>query len=105
MPFFHLGFWYVINHLGCVERLLVMYKNQFADELLQLAIVWARPCSQIHIFKATVNFNGEILESPNYCSTLRQAEHSATKVALNTLSRRGPYRCLATKVPVTLQKF
>ena len=45
MPFFHLGFWYVINHLGFVERLLVMYKNQFADELLQLAIVWARPCS------------------------------------------------------------
>lgn len=49
-------------------------------------------------FKATVNFNGEIFESPNYCSTLRQAEHSAAEVALNTLSRRGPSRSLAAKV-------
>lgn len=49
-------------------------------------------------FKATVNFNGEIFESPNYCSTLRQAEHSAAEVALNTLSRRGPSRFLAAKV-------
>ncbi|KAL3338335.1 hypothetical protein AABB24_030468 [Solanum stoloniferum] len=30
-------------------------------------------------FKATVNFNGEVFESPNYCSTLRQAEHSAAE--------------------------
>lgn len=49
-------------------------------------------------FKATVNFNGEIFESPNYCNTLRQAEHSAAEVALNTLSRRGPSRSLAAKV-------
>ncbi|XP_072976365.1 double-stranded RNA-binding protein 2-like [Typha angustifolia] len=49
-------------------------------------------------FKATVNFNGEIFESPAFCSTLRQAEHAAAEVALNTLSKRGPSRSLAAKV-------
>ncbi|KAM7256715.1 hypothetical protein ACFE04_012456 [Oxalis oulophora] len=50
-------------------------------------------------FKATVNFNGEIFESPNYCSTLRQAEHSAAEVTLNSLSnRRGPTHSLAAKI-------
>ncbi|KAK4741874.1 hypothetical protein SAY87_025462 [Trapa incisa] len=39
-------------------------------------------------FKATVNFNGEAFESPHYCSTLRQAEHSAAEVALHSLSTR-----------------
>lgn len=34
-------------------------------------------------FKASVNFSGETFESPSYCSTLRQAEHSAAEVALN----------------------
>ncbi|XP_074591817.1 double-stranded RNA-binding protein 2-like isoform X2 [Curcuma longa] len=49
-------------------------------------------------FKATVNFNGETFESPTFCSTLRQAEHAAAEVALNTLSKRGPSRSLAAKV-------
>ncbi|XP_058780122.1 double-stranded RNA-binding protein 2-like [Vicia villosa] len=49
-------------------------------------------------FKATVNFNGEIFESPQYCSTLRQAEHSAAEVALNSLSHRGPSHSLAAKI-------
>ncbi|KAF8402748.1 hypothetical protein HHK36_010838 [Tetracentron sinense] len=49
-------------------------------------------------FKATVNFNGEIFESPNYCTTLRQAEHSAAEVALNSLSNRGPSFSLAAKI-------
>ncbi|KAJ1409211.1 Double-stranded RNA-binding domain [Sesbania bispinosa] len=49
-------------------------------------------------FKATVNFNGEIFESPHYCSTLRQAEHSAAEVALNSLSHRGPSHSLAAKI-------
>ncbi|XP_010941798.1 double-stranded RNA-binding protein 2 [Elaeis guineensis] len=49
-------------------------------------------------FKATVNFNGEIFESPSFCSTLRQAEHAAAEVALNMLSKRGPSRSLAAKV-------
>ncbi|KAF5727452.1 Double-stranded RNA-binding protein 2 [Tripterygium wilfordii] len=49
-------------------------------------------------FKATVNFNGEIFESPNYCSTLRQAEHSAAEVALNSLSNRGPSHSLAARI-------
>ncbi|PQQ01737.1 double-stranded RNA-binding protein 2 [Prunus yedoensis var. nudiflora] len=49
-------------------------------------------------FKATVNFNGEIFESPHYCSTLRQAEHSAAEVALNYLSNRGPSHSLAARI-------
>ncbi|XP_030546176.1 double-stranded RNA-binding protein 2 isoform X1 [Rhodamnia argentea] len=49
-------------------------------------------------FKATVNFNGEVFESPNYCSTLRQAEHSAAEVALNSLSSRGPSHSLAARI-------
>lgn len=49
-------------------------------------------------FKARVNFNGEIYESPSFCSTLRQAEHSAAELALKTLSQRGPSRVLATRV-------
>ncbi|KAG4989015.1 hypothetical protein AAZX31_11G173400 [Glycine max] len=49
-------------------------------------------------FKATVNFNGEIFESPHYCSTLRQAEHSAAEVALNSLSNRAPSHSLAARI-------
>ncbi|XP_010554121.1 PREDICTED: double-stranded RNA-binding protein 3-like [Tarenaya hassleriana] len=49
-------------------------------------------------FKASVNFNGEIFESPTYCSTLRQAEHAAAEVALNSLSSRGPSRFLTARV-------
>ncbi|KAJ6754521.1 DOUBLE-STRANDED RNA-BINDING PROTEIN 6 [Salix purpurea] len=49
-------------------------------------------------FKASVNFNGEIFESPSYCTTLRQAEHSAAEVALNVLSLRGPARSLTARV-------
>ena len=52
-------------------------------------------------FKATVNFNGEIFESPHYCSTLRQAEHSAAEVALNSLSNRGPSHSLAARILVS----
>eukprot|EP00258_Populus_trichocarpa_P047859 XP_024463878.1 double-stranded RNA-binding protein 3 [Populus trichocarpa] len=49
-------------------------------------------------FKASVNFNGEIFESPSYCTTLRQAEHAAAEVALNVLSLRGPARSLTARV-------
>lgn len=51
-------------------------------------------------FKATVNFNGEVFESPNFCTTLRQAEHSAAEVALNSLSNRnrGPSHSLAARI-------
>ena len=52
-------------------------------------------------FKASVNFNGEIFESPSYCTTLRQAEHSAAEVALNVLSLRGPARSLTARVLVS----
>ncbi|XP_064946982.1 double-stranded RNA-binding protein 6-like [Musa acuminata AAA Group] len=46
-------------------------------------------------FKAAVNFNGEVFESPSFCTTLRQAEHSAAEVALAALSHRGPSHSLA----------
>ncbi|KAL0340741.1 UNVERIFIED_CONTAM: Double-stranded RNA-binding protein 6 [Sesamum radiatum] len=49
-------------------------------------------------FKAAVNFNGEMFESPNYCSTLRQAEHSAAEVALDALASRGPSNSLAARI-------
>ncbi|MCL7026481.1 hypothetical protein MKW94_019809 [Papaver nudicaule] len=49
-------------------------------------------------FKATVNFNGEVFESPNFCTTLRQAEHSAAEIALNSLSNRGPSHSLAARI-------
>ncbi|KAI3941262.1 hypothetical protein MKX01_029836 [Papaver californicum] len=49
-------------------------------------------------FKAMVNFNGKVFEGPCNCTTLRQAEHSAAEVALNTLSIRGPSRSLTAKV-------
>ncbi|KAF8100919.1 hypothetical protein N665_0214s0078 [Sinapis alba] len=49
-------------------------------------------------FKASVNFNGEIFESPTYCSTLRQAEHSAAEVALIALSSKGPSKSLTARV-------
>ncbi|KAI8524022.1 hypothetical protein RHMOL_Rhmol13G0117200 [Rhododendron molle] len=49
-------------------------------------------------FKSTVNFNGETFESPHYFSTLRQAEHAAAEVALNSLSNRGPSHSLAARI-------
>ncbi|KAM1058369.1 hypothetical protein ACFX2I_023116 [Malus domestica] len=49
-------------------------------------------------FKASVNFNHEIFESPAYCTTVRQAEHAAAEVALNKLSTRGPSRSLTARV-------
>lgn len=53
-------------------------------------------------FKASVNFNGEIFDSPKYCNTLRQAEHSAAEVALSALSTSGPSRSLTARVLVSL---
>ncbi|KAI3761766.1 hypothetical protein L1987_52188 [Smallanthus sonchifolius] len=49
-------------------------------------------------FKVTVNFNGETYESPNYCTTLRQAEHSAAEVALGELACQGPSNSLAARI-------
>ncbi|KAF2536266.1 hypothetical protein F2Q68_00018688 [Brassica cretica] len=49
-------------------------------------------------FKASVNFNGEIFESPTHCSTLRQAEHSAAEVSLSALSSKGPSKSLTARV-------
>lgn len=52
-------------------------------------------------FKARVNFNGEIFDSPKYCNTLRQAEHSAAEVALTALSATAPSRSLTSRVLVS----
>ncbi|XP_073143522.1 double-stranded RNA-binding protein 2 [Henckelia pumila] len=49
-------------------------------------------------FKAIVNFNGEAFESPLYCSTLRQAEHSAAEAALVSLCSTGPSHSLAARI-------
>lgn len=81
-----------------------MYKNQLQElaqrscfNLPSYACIREGP-DHAPRFKATVNFNGEIFESPSFCTTLRQAEHAAAEVALNTLSSRGPSRSLAAKV-------
>ncbi|XP_024400888.1 uncharacterized protein [Physcomitrium patens] len=81
-----------------------MYKNQL-QELAQRSCINLPAYACIREgpdhaprFKATVSFNGEIFESPNYCNTLRQAEHAAAEVALNTLSRRGPSQSLAARI-------
>ncbi|XP_019701750.1 double-stranded RNA-binding protein 2 [Elaeis guineensis] len=81
-----------------------MYKNQLQElaqrscfNLPSYACIREGP-DHAPRFKATVNFNGETFESPTFCSTLRQAEHAAAEVALNTLSKRGPSRSLAAKV-------
>ncbi|KAL6533518.1 Double-stranded RNA-binding protein 3 [Orobanche minor] len=50
------------------------------------------------VSKASVHFNGEIFESPTYSNTLRQAEHAAAEMALNSLSSRGPSRSLTARV-------
>ncbi|KAL1532183.1 double-stranded RNA-binding protein 2-like isoform X1 [Salvia divinorum] len=81
-----------------------MYKNQL-QELAQRSCFNLPAYTSIREgpdhaprFKAVVNFNGESFESPSYCSTLRQAEHSAAEVALNALAGRGPSNSLAARI-------
>ncbi|KAG0474612.1 hypothetical protein HPP92_014298 [Vanilla planifolia] len=81
-----------------------MYKNQL-QELAQRSCFSLPSYSCIREgpdhaprFKATVNFNGEVFESPSFCTTLRQAEHAAAEVALNALSSRGPSHSLAARI-------
>lgn len=81
-----------------------MYKNQLQElaqrscfNLPSYACIREGP-DHAPRFKASVNFNGEIFESPTFFSTLRQAEHAAAEVALNTLADRGPSKTLAAKV-------
>ncbi|CAH9084924.1 unnamed protein product [Cuscuta epithymum] len=81
-----------------------MYKNQL-QELAQRSCFNLPSYSCIREgpdhaprFKAKVNFNGETFESPNFFSTLRQAEHASAEVALKTLSQKGPSRALAARV-------
>lgn len=95
--------------------MLVLLTGMFKNQLQELA---QRSCFNLPAyaciregpdhaprFKATVNFNGELFESPSYCSTLRQAEHAAAEVALNTLSRRGPSQSLAARILVSYTDF
>ncbi|GMI81850.1 dsRNA-binding protein 2 [Hibiscus trionum] len=81
-----------------------MYKNQLQElaqrscfNLPSYACIREGP-DHAPRFKATVNFNGETFDSPHFCSTLRQAEHSAAEVALHSLSIRGPSHSLAARV-------
>ncbi|OVA17427.1 Double-stranded RNA-binding domain [Macleaya cordata] len=81
-----------------------MYKNQLQElaqrscfNLPSYACIREGP-DHAPRFRASVNFNGEIFEGPSYCTTLRQAEHAAAEVALNTLSTRGPSRSLTARV-------
>jgi hypothetical protein len=84
-----------------------MYKNQLQElaqrscfNLPSYACIREGP-DHAPRFKASVNFNGEIFDSPSYCTTLRQAEHAAAEVALNVLSTRGPARSLTARVLVS----
>ena len=88
-----------------------MYKNQL-QELAQRSCFNLPAYTSIREgpdhaprFKAVVNFNGEAFESPSYCSTLRQAEHSAAEVALNALACRGPSNSLAARILVSQLPF
>ncbi|XP_030453057.1 double-stranded RNA-binding protein 2-like [Syzygium oleosum] len=81
-----------------------MYKNQLQElaqrscfNLPSYACIREGP-DHAPRFKAAVNFNGETFESPSYCSTLRQAEHSAAEVALHSLATRGPSHSLAARI-------
>jgi dsRNA-specific ribonuclease len=65
-----------------------MYKNQLQElaqrscfNLPSYACIREGP-DHAPRFKASVNFNGEIFESPSYCTTLRQAEHAGQRTTL-----------------------
>lgn len=106
---FDIGSCVFLNGCFCSCMCLVgMYKNQLQElaqrscfNLPSYACIREGP-DHAPRFKATVNFNGETFEGSSYCSTLRQAEHAAAEVALNTLSTRGPSRSLAARVLVSL---
>jgi hypothetical protein len=98
---------YVVSICAFAARCAGMYKNQLQElaqrscfNLPSYACVREGP-DHAPRFKATVNFNGEMFESPTFCSTLRQAEHAAAEVALNELSKRGLSSSLAAKVLVS----
>jgi dsRNA-specific ribonuclease len=100
--------WFGMELTGMCGMVAGMYKNQLQElaqrscfNLPAYACIREGP-DHAPRFKATVNFNGEVFESPNYCNTLRQAEHAAAEVALNTLSRRGPSQSLAARILVSL---
>ncbi|GMY13023.1 double-stranded RNA-binding protein 5 isoform X1 [Fagus crenata] len=98
--------WIYVDLIGLLWMSLMadMYKNQLQElaqrscfNLPSYACIREGP-DHAPRFKASVNFNGEIFESPSYCTTLRQAEHAAAEVALTVLSTRGPSRSLTARV-------
>jgi hypothetical protein len=101
--------WIYVDLIGLLWMSLMadMYKNQLQElaqrscfNLPSYACIREGP-DHAPRFKASVNFNGEIFESPSYCTTLRQAEHAAAEVALTVLSTRGPSRSLTARVLVS----
>uniref|UniRef100_A0A251VMA0 Uncharacterized protein n=2 Tax=Helianthus annuus TaxID=4232 RepID=A0A251VMA0_HELAN len=52
-----------------------------------------------------MTLNGETYESPKYYTTLQQAEHLATEVALDALANRGLSNTLATRILVRFSWF
>ena len=101
--------WIYVDLIGFLWMSLMadMYKNQLQElaqrscfNLPSYACIREGP-DHAPRFKASVNFNGEIFESPSYCTTLRQAEHAAAEVALTVLSTRGPSRSLTARVLVS----
>ncbi|KAJ0428902.1 putative tetratricopeptide-like helical domain superfamily [Helianthus annuus] len=85
----------------CYQRTL-QSKPDYAMAYGNLASVYDE---QGNLDIATVNFNGETYESPNYCTTLRQAEHSAAGVALNALMSRVSSNALAGRILVRFCGF
>ncbi|CAK9175150.1 unnamed protein product [Ilex paraguariensis] len=106
-----MGFkWCLCRHFSEFFRAVIvhgqtdMYKNQLQElaqrscfNLPSYACIREGP-DHAPRFKASVNFNGEIFDSPSYCNTLRQAEHAAAEVALTALSTKGPSRSLTARV-------
>lgn len=72
-----------------------MHKNQLQDLALRGGFSLPSYSSirkgppHVPLFKAFVIFNEETFESPEFYGTLRQAEHAAAAVALNSLTKKG----------------
>lgn len=72
-----------------------MHKSQLQDLALRGGFSFPSYSSirkgppHVPLFKASVLFNEETFESPEFYGTLRQAEHAAAAVALKSLTKKG----------------
>ncbi|MCL7041201.1 hypothetical protein MKW94_007553 [Papaver nudicaule] len=80
---------------GIKDDLLYLHKNQlqiYAQKrnlnLPVYSCVREGPPHNSH-FKAMVTVDGQTFESPEFCRTLKEAEHAASRVALTSLMRNG----------------